>query len=284
MSGRNRSWHGSREIKTRLAYGAGLCVLTDLRETTAACMEIMPGPPGPQGLRRGGLGRWRRPNGKEEVFAWAVELLRHRRRTWNATRMAVKPRWKSPAAWKNQGRSATRHNDDRVHVLTALRFGVRGYVLKSQAVYDPIQAIKQVFRGEVYLSLGVSRAVDAFLSKSEFSKSGSQCANARVVKLIGEGKTTKEAAGSWASGAKTAESHRTRLMQKLSIHSTAEPVPARCDTGSSRPGHPPTVPRQRPRDVEVLQRIRPSLVWRFCRSMAAMCAPGTDRAKARKGR
>ena len=118
----------------------------------------------------------------------------------------------------------TRHNDDQ-YVLAALRFGVRGYVLKSEAVYDLVQAIKQVFRGEVYLSPGVSRVVvDAFLSKSEFPEERLTVRERQVVKLIGEGKTTKEAAGFLGISTKTAESHRTRLMQKLSIHSTAEVV------------------------------------------------------------
>jgi two-component system response regulator NreC len=118
----------------------------------------------------------------------------------------------------------TRHDDDQ-YVLTALRLGVRGYVLKSQAVYDLVQAIRQVFRGEVYLSPGVSRAVvDAFLSKSEFPQDRLTARERQVVKLIGEGKTTKEAASFLGISTKTAESHRTRLMQKLDIHSTAELV------------------------------------------------------------
>ena len=118
----------------------------------------------------------------------------------------------------------TRHDDDQ-YVLAALRFGVRGYVLKSQAVYDLIQAIKQVFRGEFYLSPGVSRVVvDAFLSKTDVPEERLTVRERQVVKLVGEGKTTKEAAAFLGISVKTAESHRTRLMQKLGIHSTAELV------------------------------------------------------------
>jgi two-component system, NarL family, response regulator NreC len=118
----------------------------------------------------------------------------------------------------------TRHDDDQ-YVLSALRAGVRGYVLKSQAVYDLVQAIRQVFRGEVYLSPGVSKAVvDAFLSKSDSAEERLTMRERQVVKLIGEGKTTKEAASFLGISTKTAESHRTRLMQKLDIHSTAELV------------------------------------------------------------
>ena len=118
----------------------------------------------------------------------------------------------------------TRHKDHQ-YVLTALRAGVRGYVLKSQAVNDLIQAIRQVNRGEVYLSPGVSRAVvDAFLSKTNVPEERLSARERQVVKLIGEGHTTKELAAILGISVKTAESHRTRLMQKLDIHSTAELV------------------------------------------------------------
>ena len=118
----------------------------------------------------------------------------------------------------------TRHKDEQ-YVLAALRAGVRGYVLKSQAAYDLIQAIRQVHRGEVYLSPGVSRAVvEAMLSKSAEPKERLSPRERQVVKLIGEGHTTKEIASLLSISVKTAESHRTRLMQKLDIHSTAELV------------------------------------------------------------
>jgi two-component system response regulator NreC len=118
----------------------------------------------------------------------------------------------------------TRHKDDQ-YVLAALRAGVRGYVLKSQAVYDLVQAIRQVHRGEVYLSPGVSRAVvEAVLSKSTEPEEKLSPRERQVVKLVGEGHTTKEIASVLSISVKTAESHRTRLMQKLDIHSTAELV------------------------------------------------------------
>ena len=42
-----------------------------------------------------------------------------------------------------------------------------------------------------------------------------------VVQLIAEGKTTKEVASLLGVSVKTAESHRTNLMQKLGVHETA---------------------------------------------------------------
>src|SRR5207253_976065 len=52
----------------------------------------------------------------------------------------------------------TQH-DEQQYVTEALRCGVKGYVLKSQAARDLVQAIEGVCRGEVYLSPGVAGAV-----------------------------------------------------------------------------------------------------------------------------
>ena len=61
----------------------------------------------------------------------------------------------------------TRHDEDP-YITEALRAGARGYVLKSQAASDLVQAMHQVLRGGIYLSPGISRAVvEAYLSKSE---------------------------------------------------------------------------------------------------------------------
>src|SRR6516162_3641118 len=58
----------------------------------------------------------------------------------------------------------TRHDEDQ-YVIESLRAGVRGYVLKSQVATDLVQAIRQVSRGDVYLSPGISRTVaEAFLT------------------------------------------------------------------------------------------------------------------------
>jgi len=115
----------------------------------------------------------------------------------------------------------TRHDDDQ-YVLAALRAGARGYVLKSQAATDLAHAIRQVFRGDLYLSPGVSKVVvEAFLSKTDLPGDRLTVREREVLKLIGEEKTTKELAALLNISAKTAESHRTRLMQKLDIHTTA---------------------------------------------------------------
>src|SRR5690348_4930194 len=54
------------------------------------------------------------------------------------------------------------------YVLEALQSGVNGYVVKSQAVDDLIQAIHEALKGRVYLSPSISRTiVDAYLAGTQ---------------------------------------------------------------------------------------------------------------------
>jgi len=118
----------------------------------------------------------------------------------------------------------TRHDEDQ-YVTEALRAGVKGYVLKHQAANDLVHAIHQVCRGGVYLSPSISRAVvEAYLSKTELPSDRLSSRERQVLQLVGEGKSTKEVAALLGISVKTAESHRSRLMQKLDIHETASLV------------------------------------------------------------
>ena len=118
----------------------------------------------------------------------------------------------------------TRHDEDQ-YVIEALRAGIRGYVLKNQAATDLVLAIQQVSRGQVYLSPGISSVVvNAYLSKSSLPDDPLSAREHEVLQLIAEGKATKDIAVILGISVKTAESHRSRLMQKLDIHETASLV------------------------------------------------------------
>jgi DNA-binding NarL/FixJ family response regulator len=114
---------------------------------------------------------------------------------------------------------------DEQHVLEALRAGIRGYVLKTQATADLLQAIREVARGATYLSPGISEVVvDAYLAKREIPDDPLTPREREVLQLIAEGRTTKEVAQILGVSVKTAEFHRTRLMEKLDVHETASLV------------------------------------------------------------
>jgi DNA-binding NarL/FixJ family response regulator len=115
----------------------------------------------------------------------------------------------------------TIHTADQ-YVLEALQAGVRGYVLKSQATAELVQAIQEVIRGGRYLSPGISEAVvQAYLAKTGLPSDPLSPREREVLQLIAEGKATKDIAGLLGVSVKTIESHRVRLMEKLDIRQTA---------------------------------------------------------------
>jgi two-component system, NarL family, response regulator NreC len=115
----------------------------------------------------------------------------------------------------------TMHTENH-YVLAGIRAGIAGYVVKTAAAADLVRAIHEVSRGHVYLSPGVSRVlVDAHLAGGEPDADPLTPRERQVLQLVAEGNTTKEIAQLLGVSGKTAETHRTRMMQKLSIHNTA---------------------------------------------------------------
>ncbi len=113
-------------------------------------------------------------------------------------------------------------HSEEPYVLAALRAGVGGYVLKKQAGADLIRAIREVAAGNTYLSPGISTAVvEALRGPSRLSPEPLTSREREVLQLVAEGKTTKEVAAHLGMSVKTADAHRTRLMQKLDIHDIA---------------------------------------------------------------
>jgi two-component system, NarL family, response regulator NreC len=107
------------------------------------------------------------------------------------------------------------------HVAAALRAGIKGYLLKSQAAEDLVHGIREVSRGRIFLSPEVSRiVVDGYLSGSTVTDPLAP-REREVLQLVAEGKTSKEIAAQLGLSVKTAESYRTHIMEKLDIHETA---------------------------------------------------------------
>lgn len=108
------------------------------------------------------------------------------------------------------------------NILDALRAGAKGCVSKTQAAEHLLQAIREVCAGGVYLSPSVSGSVvQGYLANTELPYDPLTSRERQVLQLIAESKTTKEIAVILGVTVKTAESHRSKLMQKLDIHSTA---------------------------------------------------------------
>ena len=116
-------------------------------------------------------------------------------------------------------------HDEDPYLLDALRSGAKGYVVKTHAAENLIQAIREAARGGIYHSTQVSRAVvQAYRNKTELTSNPLSPRERQVLQLIAEGRTTKEIAGVLNISSKTAEAHRAHIMEKLDIHETASLV------------------------------------------------------------
>jgi len=114
---------------------------------------------------------------------------------------------------------------ERHYVTNAVRIGIKGYVLKSQAAEDLLHAIREVMRGASYLSPSVMSAVVGAHLLDEGGGSATLTRREReVLQLIAEGRSTKQIARDLGISYKTAESHRTHMMKKLDIHEVASLV------------------------------------------------------------
>ncbi len=108
---------------------------------------------------------------------------------------------------------------EEAYVLEALYAGVQGYLVKTRAATDLVQAIQEVLQGRIYLSPCISRTViEAYLTKAGPPREELSLRERQVLQLIAEGKTSKEIASILGLSVRTAESHRARIMRKLGIH------------------------------------------------------------------
>lgn len=117
-------------------------------------------------------------------------------------------------------------HSDRQFVTRMMSAGASGYLLKDCAFEEVARAIRSVMARQIYLSPKiVSIVVKAFLRRSEPSDSMLSVISPRereVLQLIAEGKTTKQIALRLHISAKTVDTHRRNIMDKLDIHSIAE--------------------------------------------------------------
>lgn len=121
------------------------------------------------------------------------------------------------------------HSDDE-YLVRALTAGARGYLLKDSADSDLVSAVRVVLAGKPYFSPGIAQTLleDYLRQLQQRGLSDSYelltDREREVLHLLAEGKTNKEIATLLDLSVYTVETHRTRLMQKLDLHNTAEIV------------------------------------------------------------
>ena len=110
-------------------------------------------------------------------------------------------------------------------VRRALKAGADGYIVKDSAPLELKLGIEAVMRGESYISPRVSRQLLSGLTgggtPTESSIDALTPRQREILQMIAEGRSTKEIAFTLEVSAKTVESHRAALMERLGIRDVA---------------------------------------------------------------
>jgi len=118
-------------------------------------------------------------------------------------------------------------HDNEQYFFEAIKAGASGYVLKSVADRDLLDACRAAMRGEPFLYPGaVTALIREHLNRS---RSGEPAAGSiltsreeEVVKLVAEGYSTREIANTLGISPKTVERHRSNVLQKLGLRDRLE--------------------------------------------------------------
>jgi DNA-binding NarL/FixJ family response regulator len=114
---------------------------------------------------------------------------------------------------------------DSQFVIEMLRSGASGYLLKDCAFEELARAIRTVTDNKTYLSPAISGdVVEDYLHRLKKADVPKVLSNREleVLQLLTEGKSTKQIALKLHISAKTVETHRRQIMNKLDIHTIAE--------------------------------------------------------------
>ncbi len=121
------------------------------------------------------------------------------------------------------------HNDE-TYLLRALEAGARGFLLKDTAEEDLVRAVRVVAQGKPFFSPAIAQALleDYMRNLQQRNQQDSYSLltdrEKEVLQLLAEGRSNKEVAQLLNLSVYTVETHRTRIMQKLNLHNTAELV------------------------------------------------------------
>jgi DNA-binding NarL/FixJ family response regulator len=115
----------------------------------------------------------------------------------------------------------TVHDADQV-VREVRAAGALGFVLKSEAGRHIFEAVKALAQHRPYYSRRVAGATQALAALPPTEELTPR--EREVLRLIGEGRTTRDVANELGIALKTAEAHRTHLMHKLGARSTSDLV------------------------------------------------------------
>jgi len=124
----------------------------------------------------------------------------------------------------------TVHESEQL-VRAVLEAGAQGYVLKSDAGRDLVAAVEALSQHKVFFTSSVAKIVlQTYRKRVSATEAPGEPASLlsprerEIVQLLAEGKNNNEIAETLYISAKTVETHRAHIMEKLDLHSIAELV------------------------------------------------------------
>ena len=122
-------------------------------------------------------------------------------------------------------------HDEPLVAQRVLRAGVAGYVLKQGPSSELLDALAAVAGGGTYVSAEIgTKLVLAPNRETPLSPREQE-----VLQMIAAGRSNKEVARELGISVRTVDTHRTRIMRKLDVHSAAELVRHALDQGLITP-------------------------------------------------
>lgn len=121
-------------------------------------------------------------------------------------------------------------HSDETYLTRTLTAGAKGYLLKDNADVDLHRAVQVVAQGKPFFSPAIA---DTLLEDymRQLQQRGLQDSydllterEKEILQLLAEGRSNKEVASTLDLSPNTVETHRTRIMQKLDLHSSADIV------------------------------------------------------------
>jgi DNA-binding NarL/FixJ family response regulator len=118
-------------------------------------------------------------------------------------------------------------HDNEQYFFGALKAGASGYVLKSVADEDLVDACRAAMRGETFIYPGAMSALvrdhlDRLRRGERVPSSALTAREDEVIKLIAEGRSSKEIARDLTISVKTVERHRANILAKLGMRDRTE--------------------------------------------------------------
>lgn len=117
-------------------------------------------------------------------------------------------------------------HDEKTFAGRALRAGALGYINKRESIRKVIDAVRQVLRGEIYLSPQMASqllhraAVGQPLDHDPIETLSNR--ELEVFEMIGHGMNTQQIAGKLGLSPRTIETHRKKIKTKLNLQNSAQ--------------------------------------------------------------